>query len=478
MTPTAVSIIGWSGAGKTTLITRLVPELRARGLRVGVVKHTSHPHPLHPEGRDTALHAQAGAALVAFATPQGVQVSLPSPPARLSALLERFAGHVDLVLVEGWKDGPLPKLEVWREGLEAPLSATRSDVLAFVGPEGSPGVGAGSTMEGRPRFEPEDMRGISDFLQRGLREGGWRPAAPSRPEAPTPGRAGPTVLPPGVTWRPVRRHTADDGLSPERDDAVAIEEPLDIRVSGDTVAVTLRTPGADRFLVTGFLFAEGLIHGAEDLGGLVHCGRPGEEGYGNTVEVTPAPGLVLDLERVSATRRGTLTTAACGVCGRRSVDDLVAACHPVPPGPLFSASVLANAPERLRGTQLNFAHTGGVHAAAALDAHGEVLAAFEDVGRHNAVDKVVGALVLEHGLRSARTALKDSPRPALLVVSGRVGFDILQKAAVARIPIVASVSAATSLAIDLAGRAGITLATFVRGGRFNVYSHPERLRED
>ncbi|MET0404368.1 MAG: formate dehydrogenase accessory sulfurtransferase FdhD [Cystobacter sp.] len=463
MRPPALAVIGWSGAGKTTLLTRLVPELRARGLRVGVVKHSSHAHPLHPEGRDTALHARAGAALVAFATPEGVQVSLPEPAERVLTVLEPFAERVDLVLVEGWKDGPLPKLEVWREGLEAPLWTTRPEVLAGIGPAGP---------EGRPRFAPEDVGAIADFLQRCLREGHLGPRKPPRPEAPGSG-----VLPPGVTRRPVRRYTADGGLGEAREDAVAVEEPLDIRVNGDTVAITLRTPGADRFLVTGFLFAEGLIHQAEDLGGLVHCGRPGTEGYGNTVEVTPAPGRVLDLERVSATRRGTLTTAACGVCGRRSVDDLVAACHPVPPGPRLAASVLADAPERLRATQLNFTHTGGVHAAAALDMEGAVLAAFEDVGRHNAVDKVVGALVLGHGLRSARVALKDSPRPAVLAVSGRVGFDILQKAAVARIPVVASVSAATSLAIDLAERAGITLATFVRGGRFNVYTHPDRIHE-
>ena len=163
MTPLAVSIIGWSGAGKTTLITRLVPELRARGLRVGVVKHSAHPHPLHPEGRDTALHARAGAALVVFATPEGVQVSLPSPPARLSALLERFAGHVDLVLVEGWKQGPLPKLEVWREGLGPLLAAERRDVLAVVGEAEVP--------EGMTCFGPEDVQGIATFLQQCLRDG-------------------------------------------------------------------------------------------------------------------------------------------------------------------------------------------------------------------------------------------------------------------------------------------------------------------
>ncbi|MCY1083227.1 formate dehydrogenase accessory sulfurtransferase FdhD [Archangium lansingense] len=287
----------------------------------------------------------------------------------------------------------------------------------------------------------------------------------------------PLPLPPGVTRRPVSRYTADGQLAPNEPDTVAIEEPLDIRISGDTVAVTMRTPGADRYLVTGFLFAESLIHSAEDLGGLAHCGRPGEEGYGNTVEVTPAPGLVIDLERMSATKRGTLTTAACGVCGRRSVDDLMATCSPVPPGPELPASVLARATEHLRSVQPNFARTGGVHAAAALDAQGTVLAAFEDVGRHNAVDKVVGALLLEHGLRSARASQPTAMRPTVLVVSGRVSFEIIQKAAVARCPFVASVSAASSLAIDLADRAGITLATFVRNGRFNVYTHPERIRE-
>jgi FdhD protein len=285
-------------------------------------------------------------------------------------------------------------------------------------------------------------------------------------------------LPAGVTRRPVLRHTPDTPLTPAEPDTVAIEEPLDIRISGDTVAVTMRTPGADRFLVAGFLFAEGLIHSAEDLGGLAHCGRPGEEGYGNIVEVTPAPGLVIDLEKVGTTKRGTLTTSACGVCGRRSVDDLMAACSPVPPGPEIPASVLARATEHLRTLQPNFARTGGVHAAAALDAEGNVLAAFEDVGRHNAVDKVVGAMVLEHGLRSARASRPSEARPTVLVVSGRVSFEIVQKAAMARCPVVASVSAASSLAIDLAERAGITLATFVREGRFNVYCHPERIRAE
>jgi FdhD protein len=187
--------------------------------------------------------------------------------------------------------------------------------------------------------------------------------------------------------------------------------------------------------------------------------------------------VVLEVERLDTARRGTLTTAACGVCGRRTVEDLLALCAPLPPGPALPGALVARAAERLREVQRNFERTGGVHAAAALDAGGEVLAAFEDVGRHNAVDKVVGALVLDGTVRSARSTggAASSRPPRLLVVSGRASFEIIQKAAMARIPVVASVSAASSLAIDLAERAGVTLATFVRGGRFNVYTHPERL---
>ncbi len=287
-------------------------------------------------------------------------------------------------------------------------------------------------------------------------------------------------LPRGVTRRTVVRYADATLASQPEPDAVAIEEPLEIRILGDTLAVTMRTPGEDRQLATGFLFSEGILRSVEDLGGLSHCGRPGEEGYGNVLEVTPAPGVVLEVEKVSASRRGTLTTAACGVCGRRSVEDLMAVCSPVPPGPTVSAAVLARVTGRLRDVQRNFARTGGVHAAAALDAEGHVLAAFEDVGRHNAVDKVVGALVLEQGLRSARASPGPVPtvKPVFLVVSSRASFEIIQKAAMARIPVVASVSAASSLAIDLAERAGVTLATFVRDGRFNVYCHAGRLRSE
>ncbi|HVE85378.1 MAG TPA: formate dehydrogenase accessory sulfurtransferase FdhD [Myxococcales bacterium] len=266
------------------------------------------------------------------------------------------------------------------------------------------------------------------------------------------------------------------------DDAVAVEEPLEIRVSGEPVAVTMRTPGDDPDLAVGFLYAEGIIHGAADLGTVSHCGRPGDEGYGNVVEVTPAPGVVLELERVDAARRGTLTTSACGVCGRRSVDDLISRAGAVPDGPPVEAALVCSAPDRLRFLQRVFERTGGTHGAALLNARGRVLAVAEDVGRHNAVDKVVGALVRSGAIASARplgtrpAPPSEEEAPALLVVSGRASFEIIQKAAAAKVPAVAAVGAPSTLAVDLAERAGIALCAFVREGSFNVYSRAERIR--
>ncbi|NPC53517.1 molybdopterin-guanine dinucleotide biosynthesis protein B, partial [Corallococcus sp. AB032C] len=386
--PPALAVIGHSSAGKTTLLERLLPELASRGLRVAYVKHSSDAHPLHRPGSDTARLDAAGAALTGFATPDGTQLTTRQPLS--PSLLARDADRVDLVLVEGWKDGPLPKLEVWREGLEAPLAASRPDVLALVtdAPALPPAVAS------RPRV-PATAHAVADFLTRWLGQVAARPdvrASNANAKPPLP-------EPRGVTHRAVRRFDGDT-LRAAEDDRVAVEEPLEIRVNGDPVATTMRTPGHDRELAVGFLFAEGILNDRDDLGSLFHCGHPGEEGYGNVLEVVPAAGAVLDLERVEATRRGTLTTSACGVCGRRDVDDLMATCAPVAPGPVLSAHTVARATERLRDIQHTFEHTGGVHAAAALDAHGELLASYEDVGRHNAVDKVVGALVLAGAVRA------------------------------------------------------------------------------
>jgi FdhD protein len=235
----------------------------------------------------------------------------------------------------------------------------------------------------------------------------------------------------------------------------------------------MRTPGDDGDLALGFLFAEGIVEAADDVGAVAHCGRPGEEGYGNVVEVTPAAGVALAIERLEATRRGTLTTAACGVCGRRTIDDLMASCLRLPAGPVVTAGVVAAAVAALRDAQGVFARTGGTHGAAAHDAAGERLAAREDVGRHNAVDKVVGALLRERRV-GARLAGGAAP-PALLVVSGRASFEMVQKAARAGIAVLASVSAPTTLAVDLAESANVTLAGFVRGSSLNVYTHPWRV---
>ncbi len=263
--------------------------------------------------------------------------------------------------------------------------------------------------------------------------------------------------------------------APARSDVIAVEEPLEIRVAGDTVAITMRTPGADHALAAGFLLAEGIIRSVDDLGTLSHCGRTDQEGYGNALDVLPAPGVQLVWERVTASRRGTLTSAACGVCGRERIDDLLARIEPLGEMPPVDAALVASGPDRLRAAQQAFDRTGGTHAAMVLAADGTVLAVHEDVGRHNAVDKAVGALVLAGAIGPCR-APAPGPRPALLVVSGRASFEMVQKAAMARIAVLASVGAASSLAVDLADRAGVALATFVRGGSFNLYTHGGRIR--
>jgi FdhD protein len=271
----------------------------------------------------------------------------------------------------------------------------------------------------------------------------------------------------GVARREVRKVVDGMLLAPAEDDVVA-EEPLEIRVAGETLAITMRTPGADRELAVGFLFAEGVIASRDDIGRVAHCGRPDQEGYGNTIDVAPGPGVSLDVDRVAATRRGTLTTAACGICGRRSVDDVLERCPRIAPGLQFEARAISEAMERLRTVQPNFARTGGIHAAAIADRELRPLAAFEDIGRHNAIDKAVGSLVIAGKL--------PGEEPAALLVSGRASFEVVQKAAMARIPLVASVSAASSLAIDLAQATGLTLCGFVRGGAMTIYAHPERLQ--
>jgi FdhD protein len=267
----------------------------------------------------------------------------------------------------------------------------------------------------------------------------------------------------------LRRALHETSPAAATSDEIAVEEPLEIRLSGDTFATIMRTPGDDRFLTAGFLYSEGIIRSLADLGKIAHCGRPTDAGYGNLVDVAPGPGTVLAPERAS--ERRTSVSASCGVCGRERIDDLLARIAPIDVAAPISAHRIVDSIERLSRAQATFARTGAVHGALALDASGAELAVGEDVGRHNAVDKVIGKLLYAEQLTPDRADAQ------LLAVSGRTSFEIVQKAAAARIPVVVSVSAPTSLAIDTAAAAGVTLVGFARGEAFNVYAHPERIRE-
>ena len=254
-----------------------------------------------------------------------------------------------------------------------------------------------------------------------------------------------------------------------RPDELCVEEPLEIRVAGEPLAVTMRTPGHDHELVAGFLLAEGLIRSRADLGTVVHCGKLGAEGFGNTIDALPAPGSVLDVEALGHTRRGTLTTSSCGMCGRTMISDLLARLAPAPPCELFPRSFIASLASALRAKQPAFERTGGLHAAGIARPDHGLLTVREDVGRHNAVDKVIGRQLLD-GLLPAHGAL--------LVVSGRTSFEIIQKALSAGLAGVIGVSAPSSLAVSTAARFGLLLCGFARGSTFNVYAGAQRLQSD
>ena len=265
---------------------------------------------------------------------------------------------------------------------------------------------------------------------------------------------------------PVRVVAVRDGARTERSDTLATEEPLEIRAQGpgqdgSRVAVTMRTPGGDFELAAGFLFTEGLVR-AGDVQRVAYCDDlDDEEQRYNVVTVTLA--APFDAERLS---RNFYATSSCGVCGKASLDDIAVRCDVVPQGFTVSADVLVELPERLRSAQRVFDRTGGLHAAGLFTAEGEAISVREDVGRHNAVDKIVGEQLLAGSV----------PIPdRVLQVSGRASFEIVQKAAVAGIPVVSAVSAPSSLAVEAGERLGVTVVGFVRDGRCNVYSHPARI---
>ena len=262
----------------------------------------------------------------------------------------------------------------------------------------------------------------------------------------------------------IHRVTRYDGsIGKSVNDVLVVEEPLEIRVAGESVAVTMRTPGADRALALGFLYGEGIIREIGDVGRAEHCGRPGTPEYGNVIDVLPRPGEILDPERIRAGRRGTLTSSACGVCGREQIEDMMQRCQPIGDVRAVRAAMIFFAQEQMRQSQYVFAQTGGVHAAAAFSETGDMYCCFEDIGRHNAVDKVVGHLLETHNIVEGEGV-------QILAVSSRASFEIVQKAVVARIPVVVAVSAASSLAADLAQAMGITLIGFAREKRMVVYT--------
>jgi FdhD protein len=266
----------------------------------------------------------------------------------------------------------------------------------------------------------------------------------------------------------VRALAVSEGATVERPDVLAAEEPMEIRVEGAgqpavAVAVTMRTPGGDFELAAGFLFTEGLISGNGDVRRVSYCEdlQP-EEQHFNVVTVELTRPFDAD-----AVRRNFYASSSCGICGKATLDDVEVHCEPIAPGPEVHGATIGQMPDALRSSQRVFEQTGGLHAAGLFSAEGELLSLREDVGRHNAVDKIVGERLLAGDLPLSERVLQ---------VSGRIGFEIVQKAARAGIPIISAVGAPSSLAVSAAERLGMTLVGFVRDGRFNVYTHPERIR--
>lgn len=273
---------------------------------------------------------------------------------------------------------------------------------------------------------------------------------------------------PAVRKRTVRARimAVEDGKAVGRREHIVGEEPLEIRAAGpgqeDTrVAVTMRTPGNDWDLAAGFLLTEGLVESREEIASIRYCGP--EEGEQQFNVVTVRLRRPFD---ASALQRNFYATSSCGVCGKAAIDQVEVACAPIPPGPAVSAATVAALPEALRTAQEVFEETGGLHAAGMFTQDGRLLAVREDVGRHNAMDKLLGAAFLEGTLPA---------HDRIVLVSGRASFELVQKAAVAGVPVMCAVSAPSTLAVETADRLGVTLVAFLREGRFNLYAHPERI---
>ncbi|NUT44867.1 MAG: formate dehydrogenase accessory sulfurtransferase FdhD [Thermoactinospora sp.] len=259
-----------------------------------------------------------------------------------------------------------------------------------------------------------------------------------------------------------------DGASSTRPDTLVAEEPLEIRLGGKPLAITMRTPGDDFALAAGFLVSEGVVSRAEDVADIVYCAGATQDGSNtyNVVDVRLAPGVPLpDI----TLERNVYTTSSCGLCGKASLDAVrTTARWPIADVPpvRVTPELLAALPDQLRAAQRVFDRTGGLHAAALFSPEGELLDLREDVGRHNAVDKLIGRALRNGELPLSRT---------ILLVSGRASFELAQKAVMAGLPLLAAVSAPSSLAVDLAAETGLTLVGFLRGDSMNVYAGDQRI---
>ena len=248
------------------------------------------------------------------------------------------------------------------------------------------------------------------------------------------------------------------------DDSLAREEPLEIRVKGESVAVTMRTPGHDEELALGFLLSEGVIAGANDVLEVAPCQQGEAALHGNVLNVFLAPKVVIDLAKL---KRNVFASSSCGLCGKASIESVHGHFEPLAKRePVIASESILQLPDKLRAGQETFEKTGGLHAAGLFDAEGNLFTLREDVGRHNAVDKVLGRSMLDG----------DFPlENHVLMVSGRASFEILQKALAGRVGVICAVSAPSSLAVEFARESGQTLVGFLRGDTFNVYSHPKRI---
>ncbi len=269
-----------------------------------------------------------------------------------------------------------------------------------------------------------------------------------------------------VPVTPVMITRLESGVPATAEDLLVTEEPLEIRLGHGPLdhrkevrlSVTMRTPGNDHELALGFLFTEGLITAASDVVRVVHCEEVKPRERGHVVRVELRPGMVLDPDRW---QRNFHVTSSCGVCGKSSIEAVHVLCQRrIAPWGAVDPALITALPERMRAAQTLFKHTGGIHAAALFDRGGQLLLLREDVGRHNAVDKLIGAAL------AASLPLGD----AMLLVSGRAGFELVQKCVVAAIPLMAAVGAPSSLAVELARQQGLTLVGFLRGDRFNIYA--------